>query len=234
MNKNYFEKIKKAAVSSLSAPGKSAAALPKSGAAKGPKLYVFRHTETYDNKRRIFSGRRQSRLTEEGLRQAKSLSLKIKGKKIDLFVTPPLVRCRETLKRVAKFFPKAKIETEKLLLERDYGTLTGRSKLKIMRENPDKAILWRRSFLTPPPKGESLKEVQEKRVFPFCRKLEKKMRKEKINAAVCATNNTMRLIRMYFEKLPVEQMLVLENPFGDYAEYDIGLDAGRLKGKMET
>jgi len=47
------------------------------------------------------------------------------------------------------------------------------------------------------------------------------MRAEKINVAYCGTNNTVRLIRWYFEKFTMEKMLVLETTYGDYASYYI-------------
>jgi len=213
-----FEKIKKAAIDSLKKPGKKSV-LPKTKSEKPPVLYVFRHSQTYDNLRRIFSGRRDSNLTLKGIKQSKTLAKLLKTKKIALFISSPLSRCLQTLKEIKKLHKKVSIIKERMLTERDYGKLTGKSKEKLMRENFEKAVLYRRSYDVSPPGGESLKEVQIKRVYPFCKKLEKMMKKKKINIAVCCTNNTMRLIRMYFEKLSIEQMLTLENPFADFASY---------------
>ena len=221
MSKVNFEKIKKAAIASLEKPGGRKRPLPKKESKKYSTLYVFRHAQTYDNARRVFSGRRQSRLTSRGIEQAKAMAKKLKNKKIDLFIISPLIRCKQTIKPIRKYHKKAKLITEKLLLERDYGELSGKNKLKLMKQDFKKAILYRRAYDFPPPKGESIKQVQEKRIFPFCKKLKKKLEKEKANVAICCTNNTMRLIRMYFEKLSIEQMLILENPFTDYAAYVI-------------
>ena len=219
MNRINFEKIKKAAIASLEAPGKQKKPLPKKESIRFSTLYVFRHSETHDNERRIFSGRRQSRLTGQGIKQAKFLARELKNKKIALFIISPLIRCQQTVKPIKKYHPRAKLKKEKLLTERDYGRLTGKSKTKLMRENFKKAVLYRRSYQVSPPGGESIKQVQQKRVFPFCKKLEKKLSQEKINVAICCTNNTMRLIRMYFEKLSIEEMLTLENPFTDYVAF---------------
>ena len=216
-----LEKLKQAAISSLKNPGKSTKPLPKDESAP-PILYLFRHTQTYDNIRRIFSGRRQTRLTPEGQKQAKALAEKLKNKKIDLFISPPLKRCRQTLEPLRKYFPDVPYIQKKELVERDYGKLTGKSKLKIMKLYPEKAILWRRSWDVPPPGGESLKQVWASRIRPFCKWLESKMKNENINVAYCGTNNTVRLIRMYFENLSIDQMLTLENPYGDYAAYSLG------------
>lgn len=194
--------------------------LPKTKQGKKPILYLFRHGETFDNQRRIFSGRRDSKLTPKGIVQAQSLAKKLKGKTIDLGIYSPLHRAKQTLQIVLKKHPKVKIESEPLLLERDYGQLTGTSKLKLNQRHPKLCLKYRRSFDFPPPKGESLKEVKIKRVDPFCAKLVKRMKAKKINVALSCTNNTMRLIRMYFEHLSVKQMLELENPLAtDYCAY---------------
>lgn len=223
-----FEKIKKAAIASLEKPGGRKKPLPKKESDRYSTIYVFRHTETYDNFRRIFSGCRQSRLTPAGVNQAEVLARKLKNRKIDLFISPPLIRCKQTIKPIRKHHRGIKLSIEKLLKERDYGRLTGKSKLRLMKQEPKRAILYRRSYDYPPPGGESIKTVQQKRVFPFCKKLEKKLLKEKINVAICCTNNTMRLIRMYFEGLSIEEMLTLENPFADYSAYIVGVSSQGL------
>lgn len=236
MKKINFEKIKEAAITSLKKPGIKKKPLPKEVSDKYSTIYVFRHSETYDNFRRIFSGRRESKLTPKGTKQAEIMAQKLKNKKIDLFITSPLIRCRQTIKPIKKYHQKAKLKVEKFLLERDYGKLTGKNKLKLMNQDFEKAVLYRRSYDFPPPGGESIKDVQ-KRIFPFCRKLEKKLIKQKINVALCCTNNTMRLIRMYFEKLSIEEMLTLENPFTDYASYIVkekGVYKNKKMSKIDT
>lgn len=216
-----YQRIKKAALASLQHPGGTAHKLPKQESKRHLVLYVFRHGETYDNRRRIFSGRRDSKLTEEGIRQTQILTKKLKNKKIDLGISSDLSRCKKTLKIVFKYHSQVKIEIEPRLLERSYGQLTGKSKDKLTRENPYLGIKYRRAYNFPPPDGESFKMVQQ-RVFPFCQDLQKRMKKEKINVAVSCTNNTMRLIRMFFEKLIIPEMQTLENPLGqDYASYII-------------
>ena len=147
---------------------------------------------------------------------------KLKNAKIDLGLTPSLDRCRKTLNCVLVYHPKTIIVLENLLLERDYGDLTGKSKIKLNEKDPLLTAKYRRAFDFPPPNGESLKEVKEKRIWPFCQRLEEKIKKEKINIAVSCTNNTMRLIRMYFEKLSIEEMEALENPLAqDFCSYGI-------------
>ncbi len=208
---------------SLEAPGLTNTPLPKADeSASGQILYVFRHGETEDNKNRIFSGRHDSPLTAEGIKQSQILAQKLEDKKIDLAIYSDLSRAENTLDEVLKVHPETNVEGSELLLERDYGDLTGTSKNELNEKDPELCLKYRRSWDFPPPGGESLKMVWEKRIKGFCEDLEKRMRREKINVAISCTNNTMRLIRMYFEKLSLEEMLELENPLGtDYASYII-------------
>lgn len=219
-NNNSFEKLKEAAEASLKNPGK-ALALPKAQNNVSPTVFIFRHSQTFDNIRRIFSGRRNSHLTKEGIEQAKNLSIKLKNEKIDLIYSSPQIRCVQTAEEVLRFHPGVQLIKDPLLLERDYGVLTGKSKNRLMKIDPKMTVLYRRSYDVPPPEGESIKDVWEGRIKKFCQELEEKIKKESINVAICCTNNTMRVIRMYFEKLSIEDMLTLENPFNDFASYNL-------------
>ncbi len=214
------KRIMESAIRSLKKPG-SGGALPKKESKSKPTLYLFRHGETYDNKRRVFSGWRQSRLTRVGVKQAEVLAKKLKKKKIDLMIVSRLVRSRKTARIIMKYHPNTRIKTDNRIIERCYGDLMGHSKTKLMKKNPELAARYRRGYDFPPPHGESIKMV-EKRVFPFCRELIKKMKKENINVAVSAHGNSMRVMRRFFEKMSIEKMLTHENPLGkDYAAYVI-------------
>jgi len=212
---------------SLETPGLAAKPLPKVESETGNILYLFRHGETEDNKNKIFSGRRNSPLTTKGVEQSKELAEKLKDKKIDVAIFSDIAegksdRAERTLEEVLKHHPETKKEPAKFLVERDYGELTGTSKAELNQKNPELCLKYRRSWDFPPPGGESLKMVWENRVKKFCEDLEERMRKEKINVAISCTNNTMRLIRMHFENISIEQMLELENPLAlDYASYTI-------------
>lgn len=217
-----INKLKQAALASLENPGQGEE-MPKTDKTEKPILYLFRHTQTQDNLNRVFSGsRRNPKLTTTGEKQAQQLADKLKSKTIDLFLSPPLLRCEQTLSPLRKYFPNVPYLQKKELIERDYGDLTGKNKLEIMKIDPEKAVLWRRSWDTAPPNGESIKQVWEGRIKQFCLWLEEKIKQEKINVAYSGTNNTVRLIRMHFEKLPIETMLTIENPYGDYASYYLG------------
>jgi len=104
-----FEKIKKAAIASLKNPGKRSKPLKKE---KGPEIFVFRHAQSKDNIRKIFSGRRDTDLTKQGLMQAKKLARKLKTKRINIIIYSPLKRCSKTIKPLKTLFPKAELIKE--------------------------------------------------------------------------------------------------------------------------
>ena len=207
-----------AALKSLISPGGTKKKLPKIESGKYPEIYVFRHGETFDNRNLIFCGRRDSKITKEGKKQAGILTGKLKLKKIDVCITSSLSRSKDTAK-IAFKGKKVKFEVDDRIIERDYGNLSGTSKAKILETDPVKAVKYRRFYDFAPPKGESMKMVK-KRVFEFCNQLVKRIRKTGENVAISCHGNSMKMIRYYFEKLELVDVLVQENPLGtDYAEY---------------
>lgn len=215
------------------------------------KIYLFRHAQTYFNKRHIFTGWKDSKLTPIGKKQAKILAKKLKNKRIDVAYQTHLSRSKDTLKEVLKYHPECKrIITDDRMIERSYGKLQGKSHKEFIQEEGEdsyKTLLhWykiehlngaerekfiqqvgkaefdivHRSYNIAPPGGESVKMV-EKRVLSFIRDLTQYMKKNKVNAAISAHGNSMRPFRRYFEKLSIEKMMELENPWDDYFEYSI-------------
>ncbi|PJE69345.1 hypothetical protein COU96_00335 [Candidatus Shapirobacteria bacterium CG10_big_fil_rev_8_21_14_0_10_38_14] len=211
-------KISHSAVSSILHPGLAKEDLPKMESKKYPEIYVFRHGETYDNRNRIFSGWRDSKLTPKGIRQAEVLKDKLKEKQIDICICSRLSRSKETANIIFKGRPVV-FEEDNRIIERNYGSLSGKSKSKLMRKDFIKAVKYRRFYDYRPPDGESLEDVS-KRVFPFCEDLIKRIRRNGENIAVSCHGNSMKTIRLFFEKLLIIDVLVQENPLGnDYAEY---------------
>jgi len=215
---NQVIRITQSALSSVLNPGQTKERLPKRESPRYPEIYVFRHGETFDNRNRIFSGWRDSRLTRKGRKQAEVLAQKMARKKVDVCITSRLSRSKETARIVFRG-RRIRFEVDDRIIERDYGDLSGKSKEKLMKKEFVKAVKYRRFYDFRPPGGESLKDVQ-KRVFPFCRDLVKRIRRTGENIAVSCHGNSMKIIRLFFEKLDIVDVLTQENPLGeDYAQY---------------
>lgn len=186
------------------------------------KIYLFRHGESFFNRAKEFTGWKDSRLTEEGRKNARKVARKLRDKRIEVAFQTRLARSRETMKEVLKYHPECKqIITDDRMIERSYGRLQGKKHSTIIKKyGREQFEIWHRSYKVAPPGGESIKTV-EKRVLSFIKDLVKKMKKEKVDVAISAHGNSMRPFRRYFEKLSIEEMMKLENPWDDYFEYEV-------------
>ena len=138
---------------------------------------------------------------------------------MNVVVTSDLIRSKETAKLALGDHRDMRWEEDWRIKERDYGDLAGESKEAWMRRDPERTVLWRRSYDVSPPNGESLQSVEE-RVRPFLDALVERVRRQRINVALSAHGNSLRAIRRYFEHMDIEEMLTHENPLGnDYALY---------------
>jgi len=196
--------------------------LPKEESDEFPTLYIFRHGQTDDNANFIFSGKREATLTDLGKQQAEVLAEKIKDIKFDRLISSPQIRAIDTMKIAMSKNESAKnlqIETDERIRERSYGDLTGKSKMDIQLEDPEKLLKIRRSYDTAPPNGESIEMVCE-RVSNFCDDLIKEIDGKNIKIGISCHGNSIRGFRKYFENLDNETVSKLETPLGqDYAAY---------------
>ena len=174
-------------------------------------LFVFRHAETTDNSRGIFSGWRDSVLTLKGFSQAREIAEQLGRDKIDYAFTSHLKRARKTLEIVLERHPAIPVFADDRLIERCYGLLQGKSKRKVAEERPEWFAQIHRGYDFPPPEGESLKMV-ENRTLPFLLQLEEWLRQNPGNVAISCHGNSLRPIRRVFEHLSVRQMLQIESP----------------------
>lgn len=198
------------------------------------KLFVFRHAETFDNRRGIFSGWRDSELTSKGLAQAQKIAEQLKRYRIDYAFTSHLKRARKTLEIVLEAHPSVPVFADDRLIERCYGLLQGKSKRKIAHENPDWFAQIHRGYELAPPNGESLRMV-EKRVLSFLEQLREWSGQNPGNVAISCHSNSIRPIRRVFDNLPLEQMLQLESPQDRAMFYYLrlrNLHSEELKGRL--
>jgi 2,3-bisphosphoglycerate-dependent phosphoglycerate mutase len=188
--------------------------LPKEESDKYPTVYIFRHGQSEDNLNYIFSGNRDPHLTSKGVEQAKALALKLKDKELGMLISSPQIRAIETMKIAVSLNEHARgleIVTDSRIRERDYGDLTGRSKLEAELEDHAGLMSVRRSFEHGPKNGESIKVVCE-RVAQFCDDLIPKVKQNNVNVAISCHGNSIRGFRRYFEGLTDEETATIETP----------------------
>jgi 2,3-bisphosphoglycerate-dependent phosphoglycerate mutase len=175
------------------------------------RFFVFRHAETFDNSRGVFSGWRDSGLTLKGLSQAQGIAEQLKRQQIDYAFTSHLKRARKTLEIVLQDRPQVPVFTDDRLMERCYGLLQGKHKRKVEHENPYSYAQIHRGYGLAPPEGESL-EMVEKRVISFLEQLREWLKQNPGNVAISCHNNSIRPLRRVFENLSIVQMCKLESP----------------------
>jgi len=97
------------------------------------KIYLARHGQDEDNVKGILNGRRNKSLTLLGRDQAKELAKNIKeeGIQINKIYSSPLERTRQTAEIISDILSLNKPESLDLLIERDFGIMTGRSMSEI-------------------------------------------------------------------------------------------------------
>jgi 2,3-bisphosphoglycerate-dependent phosphoglycerate mutase len=183
------------------------------------KLFVFRHAQTTDNVSHTFSGSRDPELTESGIEEAKKIGEELKNEKVTKAYCAPNSRTKHTLEIVLKDHTDVDMIADPRLRERDYGDLTGLNKDEIALKNPKEWPLWHRSYDTPPPGGESIKDV-EVRVMDFLKEMIRNVRQNDI-IFICASGNSIRPMRKHFEKMTNIQMASYENEREKIYSYEI-------------
>jgi broad specificity phosphatase PhoE len=96
-------------------------------------IYLTRHGQDEDNCQGILNGHRNCPLTEVGVGQAKELAKNIKSSniKFDKILSSPLKRTFQTAKIIAQYLDSQELEIMDLLIERNFGIMTGQPVMKI-------------------------------------------------------------------------------------------------------
>ncbi|GAB5465971.1 MAG: 2,3-bisphosphoglycerate-dependent phosphoglycerate mutase [Candidatus Kapaibacteriales bacterium] len=190
-----------------------------------PKLITVRHGQSQWNLENRFTGWTDIDLTEKGKEEAREAGELIKGISVDKVFTSALIRAQHTAKIICEV---AGIELnhikEKALNERHYGDLQGMNKDETRKKFGDEQVhIWRRSYDTPPPGGESLKMTQE-RVIPYYKSdILPELRKGN-DVLVVAHGNSLRALIMELNKITPEDILKLNIPTGKPYLYDMDAD----------
>lgn len=89
-------------------------------------FYVVRHGETEWNVKGLIQGQGDSPLTDKGVLQVKEAAKELKNIHFDVFFSSDLLRAKRTAEIIA-LEHKLAVSTTKLLRERNYGHLDGKS-----------------------------------------------------------------------------------------------------------
>ena len=182
-------------------------------------LVLIRHGQSEWNEKNLFTGWKNPPLTEKGIEEAELAGIRIKNLNIDFShcFTSALIRAQETGEIILNQLEKEKITKTRSqnLNERDYGDLSGLNKDEAKKEwGEDQVHIWRRSFDTPPPGGESLKDTAD-RVLPYFEEEIKPLVEQGNNILICAHGNSLRSLIMSLEEISPSEIVKVEIGTGE-------------------
>ena len=174
-------------------------------------LVLIRHGQSTYNKQNLFTGWKDVKLTEKGISEAHEAAPLLENITFTHAFTSDLKRAQHTLGIILKDIKQNLPVTENIALnERDYGSLVGQNKAEAVKKyGADLVQIWRRSYATPPPGGESL-EMTTKRSIPFFKDKIEPLLMANNNIIVSAHGNSIRSIVMHLHNLSSEHILQTE------------------------
>jgi len=196
-------------------------------------LVLVRHGQSEWNLQNLFTGWKDPGLTEQGIAEARAAGRKLQegGYRFDVTYTSALSRAQDTLDLMLAELGLAvsgegalpRFEDE-ALNERDYGDLAGLNKDDARNKwGAEQVHIWRRSYDTRPPGGESLKDTGA-RVWPYylTRILPDVMAGKSV--LVSAHGNSLRALVMVLDKLNQDEVVRLEIGTGVPLVYRLNAD----------
>jgi 2,3-bisphosphoglycerate-dependent phosphoglycerate mutase len=186
-------------------------------------LILVRHGQSEGNERNVFTGWNDLPLTRKGEVEARAVGsvLRDRGWQVDVAFTSSLERAWKTCGIALAAMSKSRIEVirNEALNERNYGSLTGLNKDVARRDWGERQVeVWRRSYETPPPNGESLRDTVA-RVLPyFLRDILPRVLSGQ-RTLVVAHGNSLRALVMVLDRCSQETISSIEIGTGEIRSY---------------
>ena len=199
-------------------------------------LILLRHGQSQWNLENRFTGWEDVSLTEKGIGEARTAGklMQKNNIQIDKIFSSTLKRANHTAELAIREMnlkhlwnkENLNITKDNNLNERDYGDLVGLNKQETADKfGKDQVHIWRRSYDTPPPNGESLKDVVD-RVSPYFEEYIKPALNLGENILIAAHGNSLRAMMIELGMYKSEEISNIELPTG--SPLCIDLDQGRL------
>ena len=181
-------------------------------------LVLVRHGQSEWNALNLFTGWKDPGLTDQGRQEANQAGQLIQSLNLDFDVmfTSALVRAQLTGDIILNILKQTHIPTIKnqALNERNYGDLAGLNKDDARAKwGAEQVQIWRRSYDTPPPGGESLKDTGE-RVMPYFNQEILPLIKKGQNILISAHGNSLRSMIKFLDNISDTEIVKLEIPTG--------------------
>lgn len=198
-----------------------------------PQLVLIRHGQSIWNLQNRFTGWVDVPLSEKGEAEARKAGELLAGHKFDVAYTSVLRRAQHTLDIIQSIRGwNMPVIRDQALNERMYGDLQGLDKDETRAIHGDEQVhIWRRSFDTAPPNGESLKDTAARTLPFFDRCIMGDIRKGR-DVLVVAHGNSNRSIVMRLDNLSGEEVMKVELATGVPLVYELGTDGSVQKKQI--
>jgi len=189
-------------------------------------LVLVRHGVTEWNQQKRFTGFTDVPLPEIGQEQAKKVGQQLKElgyDKFDGFYTSWLARSIETLKIILAELgiPDQEYTQHPFLNERHYGILQGLFHQEMREKYGEEQVqIWRRSYATRPPNGESLRDVVVRTQFYLNDEILPRVKNGE-NILVCAHGNSNRAMVKQLENISDDEIVKREIAWDEPLIYEI-------------
>ncbi len=197
-----------------------------------PYLILVRHGLSEYNKKGLWTGRDDPDLAREGVTEAQTAAVTLRGLPIDEGFTSVQKRHKQTLDIILKTLSKESVPIieNAALNERDYGVYTRKNKWEVKKEIGDEEFQkLRRGWDYPIPEGESLKLVYERVVRYYQSVILPKLKQGK-NVVISSSGNALRSLVKYLEHISDEDISKLEIATGEVYVYKLD-DKGNVLNK---
>ncbi|SCX49460.1 probable phosphoglycerate mutase [Klenkia marina] len=176
------------------------------------RTLLLRHGRTAHTPERRFSGSSDLDLSDLGRADAAAAARALVGRGIEVIVSSPLKRCRQTAGEVAEALDLS-IEVDRDLRELDFGAWEGMSAAEAVAANPLAFRRWRSALDVRPPGGESIADVSQRVAAARARILER---------------HAGRTVLVVTHVTPIKLMLAAGLGVGDEIVHRVFLEAASL------
>lgn len=181
-----------------------------------PLLALVRHGQSTWNLENRFTGETDIPLTALGRDEARIAGTKLRDIPFAHGFTSILQRAIDTMTLLLEeaHQPNLPVTHNRALNERNYGQLQGKNKAEVAKQYGDVQVaIWRRSYATRPPGGESLADTAA-RVIPYYQREIGPLLKNRQNILIVAHGNSLRALVMFLEHLGEEAIADVDLPTG--------------------
>jgi len=175
-------------------------------------LVLLRHGQSQWNLENRFTGWTDVDLTPAGRADAVLAGKSMKDFHYDAVFVSRLKRSVDTYKAFAEGqgVPEISVIADEALNERHYGDLQGLNKSETIKKFGEQQVkLWRRSYSTRPPGGESIEDC-ERRTWPYFQKNILPLLASGKNVLVVAHSNSLRPIMKNLDGMKPDDAAVME------------------------